>query len=93
MNQNERPSDLDLSNEECFFVEFLTPHPDGDFGVAFAGITRRAGGNDVCQRVASAARDGKHAVLLQDSFGATAVGASSPSVTQRQPLRIREIMR
>jgi hypothetical protein len=78
----EESADVDVALEEGALVEALATEPGGDLVVALAGVARAAGGDDVVERVATAPRQGQHAVLLQRLAGDAAVGAPAPGVPQ-----------
>ena len=73
-------------------VEPPSPQPAGDFVVALAGVAAAAGGHDVVERVTPTARDRQHAVALQGLVGHSTVRAASPSIPERGPLLIAEIV-
>src|SRR5690606_13800824 len=77
--------DLRVAGEEGAFVESLAAHPGGDLGVALAGVAASAGGHDVGDGVAAAARDRQYAIALQRA-GVPAVGAAAPQRLEIGPV-------
>lgn len=84
--------DCCVSEEESAFVELLAAKPCRDLAVVFACIAGCAGGNNVLERVASAARDRLNTIALHRHIRGLAVCAPAPSVTNRNPLRGREVV-
>ncbi len=84
--------DVRLPKQESLFVQLLTPHPAGHFGVALAGVARPATRHDVGKRISAAAGDRQHAILLQRSVHRSAVRAAAPRRFQCVPLQIAEVV-
>lgn len=84
--------DCCVTEEESAFVELLAAKPCRDLAVVLTCVAGCAGGNYVLERVAAAARDRLNTVALHRHVRGLAVGASAPSVTNRSPLRGREVV-
>ncbi|EAR23784.1 hypothetical protein A20C1_12440 [marine actinobacterium PHSC20C1] len=81
-----------ILREEGALVESFAAHPRGHFAVAFARIAGAAGGHNVADGVAAAARDRLNAVLLQHSVGGGAIRTTTPFAFELFPLLGSEIV-
>jgi hypothetical protein len=84
--------DREPAHEEGSLVETASSQPGSDFLVPLAGVARWARRYDILDGVPPADRDGQDAVALERHAGGTAVGASSPGILERIPLRAGQVV-
>ena len=83
---------MHVLREEGALVEAFAAHPRRHFAVAFARVAGAAGGDDVADGVAAAARDGLNAIFLKRSVGGGAIRAAAPLALELLPLLSSEVV-